>query len=550
MRARDEMATDDALDDPGAAPLVRSIFFFNSRPALGSTVGLHFFEPRYRILVERALQEPRRACQFVFLPNYADYQASHGDIGYLATIIGHRPVPTGNPNERPRADVQIRFDSLVQVLFHWIEANSGGLCEVLCVPIEYRASLDSVPHVPEVVCNQWRGKDWDAALADTGARLFPSASHGHPQQAHDKASHWLLHATSAHEEARALTIVQDEHPELLEFVYPIRVLCAQAQGSLAAVSSVLWQLGLLYIRHALMGHVGALAPDRDTAQYDAALPTKELRAQLNALQVSAADMAQCVEKGELVELLRSRQRQRLLLEATAAAADRAAVDLAGLPIELACGCPAPLFISGCTFARSQQSGLLQRVKPGSLWGRHHDFVVDERTSATVGQMVASVYDWERRAFGFGDSHSLATRTPALHIPSGTSEADDLPWQIAYTCQIDISSADDAYASLVLTPNLLHMRQSLANATVLSVARALNWSRVRLLFIGHQAAPAANDDSATELTAELTADSVGAPADALLGTPLGCPFARLDHDLLWMIADWLVLRDLADQSCAV
>ena len=60
----------------GPAALVRSIFFYNSHPHLRTTAGMHFFEPRYRILVQRALQEPRRQRSFVFLPNFEDYQAS------------------------------------------------------------------------------------------------------------------------------------------------------------------------------------------------------------------------------------------------------------------------------------------------------------------------------------------------------------------------------------------------------------------------------------------------------------------------------------------
>ena len=105
---------------------------------LQSTVGLHFFEPRYRILVQRALQEPRRQRSFVFLPNFEDYQASHGDIGYLATIIAHRYCPTGDPNELPSADIKIHFGCRVLIHFHWVESDTGGLAECVCVPLEPR----------------------------------------------------------------------------------------------------------------------------------------------------------------------------------------------------------------------------------------------------------------------------------------------------------------------------------------------------------------------------------------------------------------------------
>ena len=87
-----------------ALTMIRSIFYYNTCPQLGATVGLHFFEPRYRVLVQRAMHEPQRARSFVFLPNYSDYQAAHGDLGYLATIVAFQPHAP-NPNELPRADV-------------------------------------------------------------------------------------------------------------------------------------------------------------------------------------------------------------------------------------------------------------------------------------------------------------------------------------------------------------------------------------------------------------------------------------------------------------
>ena len=132
------MSADEPDKHDGPEPLVRSIFFYNQHPQLQSTVGLHFFEPRYRILVQRALQEPRRQRSFVFLPNFEDYQASHGDIGYLATIIAHRYCPTGDPNELPSADIKIHFGCRVLIHFHWVESDTGGLAECVCVPLEPR----------------------------------------------------------------------------------------------------------------------------------------------------------------------------------------------------------------------------------------------------------------------------------------------------------------------------------------------------------------------------------------------------------------------------
>ena len=92
----------------------------------------------YVLVYGGALQEPRRQRSFVFLPNFEDYQASHGDIGYLATIIAHRYCPTGDPNELPSADIKIHFGCRVLIHFHWVESDTGGLAECVCVPLEPR----------------------------------------------------------------------------------------------------------------------------------------------------------------------------------------------------------------------------------------------------------------------------------------------------------------------------------------------------------------------------------------------------------------------------
>lgn len=433
-----------------AAPLVRSIFFYNSHPSLGSTVGLHFFEPRYRLLVERALQEKRRACQFVFLPNYADYQAAHGDIGYLATIVAHRPVPSGNPNERPRFDVQIRFDSLVQVLFHWIEASSAALSECLCKVIGNRPSLQSVAHVPRAMFNQWYHTDWqsmlDDPLAGSPVRLFPAASHGHPN-----GHHWLLHASSDQDEARALSTIGAESAELVDYVYPIRVPRVLARGTHTTASSLLRQLGLLYIRHALVCGGGAAAAGSAAEADVATLSLKELRARLDALHVTEAEVSRCIEKSELVDLLVSKQRLDEMVAASSPAAERAAAALLGMPIDVACGCPAPLRIARCDFAHATHRAGLMWPRPGALWGSAHRFVVDEQTTATVGQMVSSVYDFEVRAMLPMPVQALAS--PSLYVPASANAAstasakDEVASLLAYGCVLELSSQVPRLASI-------------------------------------------------------------------------------------------------------
>ena len=139
-------------------------------------VGLHFFEPRYRLLVKRAMTE-ERANQFIFLPNYASYTAAHGDIGFLTTIVDYSPVPVANANELPRADVKIRFDMRVLLLFHWMESDTGGLTECLCTPIPPDAPLPELAW-PSVK-STFRGYDeLETALAldkNPGVRILSSS---------------------------------------------------------------------------------------------------------------------------------------------------------------------------------------------------------------------------------------------------------------------------------------------------------------------------------------------------------------------------------------
>lgn len=107
---------------------IRSIFFYNSEVLLGQSIGLHLFEPRYRIMIQRAMTEPSRQRQLIFLPNFREYIPAHGDIGFGATITRHRAIPSPG-DELPRAEITMRFDTRIMVLFHWVEPNSSGLHE-------------------------------------------------------------------------------------------------------------------------------------------------------------------------------------------------------------------------------------------------------------------------------------------------------------------------------------------------------------------------------------------------------------------------------------
>ena len=241
------MAATDEPREPSAstAPptLIRSVFFYNSHPQLHSTAGLHFFEPRYRLLVLRAMQEPQRQKSFVFLPNFEDYQASHGDIGYLATIIGHRPVPTANPNELPRADVQLRFDCRVLVLFQWVESSTSGLSECVCVPVDPRLELDEPPPPSNADLQAWQNTDWPGALP--GCRVLRASTHGHPGG--PAACHWLLHAHSEREAAAAATRL-GEHPAGPSLARRLHTVVRPPPSELCTAASFLRRVATIHLR--------------------------------------------------------------------------------------------------------------------------------------------------------------------------------------------------------------------------------------------------------------------------------------------------------------
>ena len=293
--------------------LVRSVFFYNQEPRLGSTTGLHFFEPRYRLLVQRLVQEPRRSASFVFLPNYSDYQARHGDIGYLAQVGWHRAVPSDDPYELPRADVQITFTERVIVLFHWVEPEAYGLCECLCRLVDATSQpegglpSDGVSWPSEAEFEQLIARDWPDTLG--GSSVLP-VLHGR-----DAGCHWLLHAANKERAVAALEVIDSDFPQMAPRVYPIII---PATESLLDVGSLLRHAAAIHMRLAPpeaeaeaaaaaeqveggastgnggAGALGGAAADGASATADMArlsqLPLKELRARLRALHVAPSEM--------------------------------------------------------------------------------------------------------------------------------------------------------------------------------------------------------------------------------------------------------------------
>eukprot|EP00929_Paragymnodinium_shiwhaense_P083877 TRINITY_DN44822_c0_g1_i1.p1 TRINITY_DN44822_c0_g1~~TRINITY_DN44822_c0_g1_i1.p1 ORF type:complete len:435 (+),score=62.46 TRINITY_DN44822_c0_g1_i1:106-1410(+) len=62
------------------------VFYYNDLLVSqhGEEIGLNLFEPRYREMCIRMQTDPR----FVFMPNYVDYQARAGDVGFVIDVTG------------------------------------------------------------------------------------------------------------------------------------------------------------------------------------------------------------------------------------------------------------------------------------------------------------------------------------------------------------------------------------------------------------------------------------------------------------------------------
>ena len=114
---------DDAIADN---TIVRPIFYYNQPGERGQPLGLHLFEPRYRLMIKRAWSTHK---QFVFMPNFVNYQVEHGHIGFVVQLTQCHIEPDG------RAMIEGIMSHPVQVIFHWVEANTGELHHCLALPL-------------------------------------------------------------------------------------------------------------------------------------------------------------------------------------------------------------------------------------------------------------------------------------------------------------------------------------------------------------------------------------------------------------------------------
>ena len=285
-----------------------------------------------------------------------------------------------------------------------------------------------------------------------------------------------------------------------------------------------------------------------------------LRARVPRRELSPADAA-CVEKDDLVTLLVATSRRAHVGATALALAEAVAAALRGLPVALACGCPAPgLVVGGCLFVHTHQPApdTPPPPRPGiDLWGDAHVFILDRPSSAQpLGQLSAAIYDWERRAIGFADADGAGAPSagpepaPAadgqsdVHIPADHA-ADSPAAALARACAVQLTHVSDPFARAVLPPNLARVWAADARAAAARLARMLHWPRVRLLFLGHRegADAAAAHAAAVDIAdaAEPAAHAAPPPAakEGADDGGGGCLFALLDRELLWLIAESLV-----------
>ena len=97
---------------------VRPIFFYNQWSQVGDSLSLHFFEPRYRLMIHRIMGCHK---QFVYLPNFTNYIGKLWDLGQLVTVTHCKTLRDGC------VSIIAKVVSNVLLLCHWVEPACHGL---------------------------------------------------------------------------------------------------------------------------------------------------------------------------------------------------------------------------------------------------------------------------------------------------------------------------------------------------------------------------------------------------------------------------------------
>ena len=486
---------------PTAAPPshydgIRSIFYYNTEVRSGQSVGLHLFEPRYRVMIQRAMEDPARERQLLFLPNFKEYIAASGDVGVIARVRRHVPIPDGA--SLPRAEVELEFGEPAVVLWHWVEPGTSGLHECTfrrlarlpaphaLEPLRdalhtssvgrYRVhtqrgflNIHETPASPDATDNirgrlmqdevitalehrpGWvrHDKGWSVSRVrgDSWLWLVPE----HPQEIaagvqmiegsdNTLSPSLLMHSPSAEASAAARAAFEAVAPGSSEHVIEIRI---RAAAELVAVDEVLERLAALY--------------DRDAVVPPPASAGK------SGLQAKVAEIVSPDKEEQL---------------RVAAAADAAADLLRGVDVLVASGVPCHLSISEVSYARRRPnwfataSGsplpLAQKVSDTAAFGSSAE-PFEHFNSIGLDSYIRSQYTWE---------------SDVLPLCPWVSDAPPTGCVVAHCCSLTVCATDDA-ATAVIPPNFALISKGDAQRCVGRLLRRVNWHRIRLLFIGQR-----------------------------------------------------------------
>jgi len=107
------------------------IFFFNEVLYPTSVLRLHLFEPRYKLMIKRALEGNR--C-FAYIPNFKDYRPTIGDIGLIAKVEECQFMYDG------RALLETIITFRFTITDHWVEDGTNNL---------YYCQYEELTDIPE-----------------------------------------------------------------------------------------------------------------------------------------------------------------------------------------------------------------------------------------------------------------------------------------------------------------------------------------------------------------------------------------------------------------
>jgi Lon protease-like protein len=74
---------EEAIAEKSAWSTLLPIFYYNEAMFPGSKLGLHLFEPRYRVMMQRVVDSTR---SFAYVPNFNNYTAKVGDVALIAQL--------------------------------------------------------------------------------------------------------------------------------------------------------------------------------------------------------------------------------------------------------------------------------------------------------------------------------------------------------------------------------------------------------------------------------------------------------------------------------